>query len=104
MKTKERKIGPAGFEPTTSTTPRLKHNVAAPTNTKEIKTLVDSLPQPLPREEILLRPPKVANRGKGNQLLHNHPQLIRLVELFSLANEAQRSAILTVAEMIVATT
>jgi hypothetical protein len=45
-------IGPAGFEPTTSTTPRLKHTDAGPTKTKAKRESRVSLHQPLHLEAI----------------------------------------------------
>ena len=48
----ERKIGPAGFEPTTSTTPRLKHTDSGPTKTKEKREIRILLHQRLHLESI----------------------------------------------------
>ena len=96
-------IGPAGFEPTTSTTPRYEHVDVGPTKTRAKLGSGESLPHPLPQKPISGQLSEAENRGESKPRLCDDPQMERLFKLFSVADGAQRTAILAVAEAIVPT-
>ena len=86
-------IGPAGFEPTTSTTPRLERSDEKPTKTKGKRGSTTSLTSTL----------TLGSENFADFATVDESVLRRLLMAFGAADESQRLAILTVAETLVGT-
>jgi len=96
-------IGPAGFEPTTSTTPRLELSDENPIKTKRKRDGRELLPQLLPQESKYVPETNLQVSGKqkaDSSIQLEECSLIQLVAMWGAMSGSQQRELIAFAQLI----